>query len=92
MYILYYRRRRCHGPRPLGKPNIAVRAVGHVFQYGIIHPFHNPSTTRPQSVARRCLLICISSRLNFKRQHNIIIMYCLRWRQGQNTQYTYYIL
>lgn len=41
LYILlyYYSRRRFCGSRPPGKPNIAMRAVGHVFQYGIIHPF-----------------------------------------------------
>lgn len=82
--ILYYSRRRSHGPFPPGKQNIAVRAVGHVFQYGIILPYHTPFTTQPQSAARQCLLICISSRSNFKRRHNIIIMYLIRWQQRRN--------
>lgn len=61
-----------------GKPNIAVRAVGHVFQYGIIQlPTHHPQTPKPpQSVVLWRLLICISSPYsNFKRLHNIIIVY-----------------
>lgn len=90
--ICYGRRRR--GPRPPGKPNIAVRAVGHVFQYWIIYHSLAPSTTPPQSAARRRLLICISSRSNFKRQHNIIIIYisyCLRRWMLRNTRQNVYL-
>jgi hypothetical protein len=86
LYMLWPCRR---GPRPPGKPNIAVRAVGHVFQYWIIYHSLAPSKTPPQSAARRRLLICISSRSNFKRQHNIIIIYIVLFTSVDVTEYVY---